>query len=192
MGKGLAHAVEAQLGGRIVGLAEVAVDAGGRSGEDDAAEGLFAEEGPGGLGHAEGATQVHFHDLVPVFLAHLGEGDVAQDAGVVDQHVHAAKGILGDLHGLLGAFDGRDRLVAGDGLAAHGDDFVDDLVGRGFAGAFAAEAAAQVVDDHVGAARGEQQAVGTAQRAAAAGDHHRLAVITYFGHGNAPLELGLR
>jgi hypothetical protein len=50
-----AEAGEAELGGAVVGLAEVAVDAGGRGGEEDAAVALLAHPRPRGVGDLERA-----------------------------------------------------------------------------------------------------------------------------------------
>jgi hypothetical protein len=64
-------------------------------------------------------------DKVPVGLLHVLERDIAQDTGVVDEHVDAPKVInrrLDDGFAIL------DRIVVGDGLAAGGADLVDDLV----------------------------------------------------------------
>ena len=62
------------------------------------------------------------------------------------------------------------------GAAARRDDLVDDLLrGRGV-GAFAAGAAAEVVDDDRGALAREQQRVAAADAAARAGDDRDLAV----------------
>ena len=51
-----AEADQPELGHRVVGLAEVAVDAGGRRGDDDAAVALLAHVRPGRVRDAEGAV----------------------------------------------------------------------------------------------------------------------------------------
>ena len=58
----------------------------------------------------------------------------------------------------------------GDGLAAHGLDLVDDLLGGRAVVARAVDGAAEVVDDDLGALGGEQQRVLAADAAARAGD----------------------
>ena len=63
-----------------------------------------------------------------------------------------------------------DVVVAGDGLAAHRRDLVDDLLGRRRVGAGAVGAAAEVVDDDLGALAGEQQRVLPADAPAGPGD----------------------
>ncbi len=99
---------------------------------------------------------------------HLVERDVAQDAGVVDDDVDAAARVDRGLDDLVAVLDG---VVVGDGLAAGGLDLLDDLVGGGRrALPVAGAAAAEVVDDDLGAARGEQQRVRAAEAVAGAGD----------------------
>ena len=65
-------------------------------------------------------------DQIPIRLLHVLEADIAQDAGVVDEDVDAAKSIDGSLDN---GFAILDRVVVGDGLAACGADLVDNLVG---------------------------------------------------------------
>ena len=63
---------------------------------------------------------MHLDDRVPLGLGHVDEHAVAQDAGVVDEHVEAAEGVDGLLHDALGAVAVGDVVAVGDGLAAHG------------------------------------------------------------------------
>src|SRR3954453_12921706 len=75
-----------------VGLAEVADLAGGGADADDAsALALLAQADGGGAGAGEGAAQVGGGDGVELLVGHLPQGGVAQDAGVVDQHVEPAE-----------------------------------------------------------------------------------------------------
>ena len=122
----LREAVEAELGHRVVRLAEVAVDAGGRRGHDDAAVAGVAHVRPRGVGDAERAEHVDLVDEVPVGLRHLRERDVAEDAGVVDDDVDLAERVDRGLDDLVAVLD---RVVVGDRLAAGGLDLGDDLVG---------------------------------------------------------------
>ena len=165
--QGAGEADQSELGHGVVGLAEVAVEARGRRGHEDAAVFLLPQVGPGGHGHPLRPQHVDQIDQVPVLLAHLGEGLVAQDAGVVDDDVDTAEGIQRGLHdgGPIG-----HRIVVRDGLAASGLDLVDDDVGRAVAGTVARAAAAQVVDHDLGAARREEQRVGATQSVASARD----------------------
>jgi hypothetical protein len=66
---------------------------------------------------------VHLDDQVPVLVLEVLEGNVAQDAGVVDEDVDAAKGLDGGLDDALAVLD---AVVVGDGLAAGLFDLVDD------------------------------------------------------------------
>src|SRR3546814_5459527 len=56
---------------------------------------LFRSRRPAQRG--ERALQVHVDDRVPLVLAHVHQHPVAQDAGVVDEHVDAAEGLDGGL-----------------------------------------------------------------------------------------------
>jgi len=58
-------------------------------------------------------------------LLHVFEADVAQDAGIVDQHIDAPETVNGRLDDGIAVFD---RVVVGNGLAAGRADLVDDLV----------------------------------------------------------------
>lgn len=123
LGQGLGEANHGELGGRVVGLTEAAEQAGGRSGVDDTAVLLLAEMGPGGAGALIGALDVDLHDEVPVLVLDVLEGDVAQDTGVVEEDIDAAKRLDGRLDDALAVLD---AVVVGDGLAASGLDLVDD------------------------------------------------------------------
>jgi len=66
---------------------------------------------------------VDLHDEVPVLVLDVLEGDVAQDTGVVEEDIDAAKRLDGRLDDALAVLD---AVVVGDGLAASGLDLVDD------------------------------------------------------------------
>ena len=90
-GQGLGQADHARLGGRVVGLAEVAdlaVHAGDVDHPAPAALGHLVDEL---LGHQEDAGEVGVDDLVPGLLGQFLERPVAVDARVVDQDVDAAE-----------------------------------------------------------------------------------------------------
>lgn len=78
---------------------------------------------PGGAGALVGARDVDLHDEVPVLVLEVLEGNVAQDAGIVDEDVDAAKGLDGGLDDALAELD---AVVVGNGLAAGLFDLVDD------------------------------------------------------------------
>lgn len=72
---------------------------------DNATVVLGAHDLPGGFGAVEGAVQVHLHYQVPVMVRHFLEGDVAEDAGVVYQHVDASKSVYGGLDYFVAVLD---------------------------------------------------------------------------------------
>src|SRR5699024_12496887 len=79
-GKGLGEALQACLGGGVVGLAPVAL--GGGAGEvDDAAPTFLGHVRLGGLAHQERTPEVDVHDGVPVLHRHLEQQVVANDPG---------------------------------------------------------------------------------------------------------------
>ncbi|MNS88719.1 hypothetical protein D3C72_1227070 [compost metagenome] len=159
----------------IVGLAEISVHAGGGRGHEDAPVALLAHDGPHGARAIRGAQQVHVHDGVEVFGAHLGESLVAQDAGVVDQDVDAAPCV----HRPAG--HGRDigtvahAAAIGDCLAAGRGDLVGHGLGR----------AAKIIHHHPAAARGQLQRVAAAQPLSGA-CHDGDAFVKAYGHGGHP------
>lgn len=71
------------------------------------------------------ARDVDLHDQVPVLIFHVLEADVAEDTGVVDEHIDAAKVVNGSLDDAL-AVD--DIVVVGDSLAAGLLDGLDDSI----------------------------------------------------------------
>ena len=124
----------------------------------------------GVVGRGEGALQVDLDDGVPLVLGHREDHPVAQDAGVVDEHVEAAEQVDRLLHQRLGAVERRHVGVVGDRHAAGRGDLVDHRLGRPGVAAGAVARAAEVVHQHVGAVRGEQQRVLAADAPAGAGD----------------------
>ena len=133
------EADEAHLRGAVVGLAEVAEDAGGRRGGDDAAVALLAHDHPGRLGDVERALQVHVEHRVHQVGLHVVERLVAQDARVVDDDVDRAVGVERGLHDGLAALGGGDGVGVGDGLAAGGLDLVDHVLGGALVAAAAVD-----------------------------------------------------
>jgi hypothetical protein len=68
LSKSLSKADECKLGGRVVGLAKVAVEASSGSSVDDAAKLLFAEVRPSSLGNFVGAVNMNLVNEIPVFV----------------------------------------------------------------------------------------------------------------------------
>lgn len=125
------HGLDAGFGGGVVGLTEEALDGGDAAEADDGTviphdfEGVFAA--------VEDAGEIDVDDGVPFIEAHLGDGAVFDDGGVVDEVVETAVAGL-DLshHGLdlvgLGDIGGQDAgavcaeeiELAGEGLGVCG------------------------------------------------------------------------
>src|SRR3546814_3330841 len=70
---------DAELGRRIIGLADIADQAAGRGEVDEAARLLLAKIGRRGLRDVEDAGQIDLDDALPVLIAHLVPDRVAQE-----------------------------------------------------------------------------------------------------------------
>ena len=84
------EADDAGLGGGVVGLADVAVQAGVRRDVDEAPVPLLPHHRDRGAGHVERAGEVDVEHGLPVGVGELPHDAVAQDAGVVDDDVEPA------------------------------------------------------------------------------------------------------
>ena len=124
-----------------------------------------------GLGGEERPLEVDAHDEVEARLAHVGERLADLDAGVVDQDVEAAEGLVRVAHEALGLARYADVRAQCDRLPAQ-------LLDPGGDGARAV-AAAVVVHRHVGALAREAQRDGLADAAGAAGDERSLALESH-------------
>ncbi len=123
LGESLCETNHGELGGGVVGLAEGAVETGGRGGVNDAAVLLLTEVRPSGTGALVGTGDVDLHNEIPVLVCEVLEADVMEDTGIVDEDIDAAKGVDGGVDDLVAKLD---AVVVGNGLAASGLDFVDD------------------------------------------------------------------
>ena len=119
----LHQAHQRQLGGTVIGLAEIAIQAARRGGHDDAAVLLRIHQGPDRLAAVHGAHQVHVHHQLKVGDVHLGKGLVTQDAGVVDQNVDPAPGGHSLRHHGLHRGEIGYRGAVGQSLATRSPDF---------------------------------------------------------------------
>ncbi len=173
---------KAKLGGAVIGLAEIAVQAGGGCRHDDAAIFLVAENLPQGPGGFDGAHDMDIHHRLEILQFHFGEAFVAQDAGIGDQDIDPAEGIHGLFDQMGHAGIVADRGAIGDGFAARRLDFGDHRFGSRAIAAGAVERAAQIVDHHLGAAPRQFEGVAAAQPTARAGDNGDLTVEAN-GHG---------
>ena len=159
--QGLHQPDQGHLGRAIVGLAEIAVEAGRGCGHDDAAIALLAHDLPDRLGAVDRPHQVDVDDEAEILQLHLGEGLVAQDTGVVDQDVDPAPARHRRLdHGLDGDGVGH-RGGIGHGLAPQGDDFSDNRLGGTAGSARSVPCPAEVVDDDAGPAGRQGEGVRT-------------------------------
>ena len=180
----LGQAGEAELGGTVVRLAEIAEQAGRRSGHQHAAIGLFAHGFPHCLGDVRRTVEVHVDDEFEVVHRHLGEGLVTQHAGIVDDDMHAAPLLLGVGDHLFHLLVFSDRAAVRHRFAAGFLDFLDDLQ-RHVRMAGAVARTTEIVDHDLGAAAGEFECIFATQSAACAGDDGYL-VLEVDAHGAAP------
>ena len=95
-------------------------------------------------------------DEIPVRLLHILEADIAEDAGIVDEHINTTEGVDGRLDNGLPILD---RVIVGDRLAACGADIVHDLVCRRRALALALEASTKVIYHNVRAAAAKEDGI---------------------------------
>ena len=130
----------------------------------------------------EGAAQMDVDDRIEELGVHVGERLVAQDPGVVDHDVDTTEGVDGGLHDRRAALGRGDGVAIGDRLATRRRDLVDDELRRADICAGAVDGAAEVVDDHEGASRREEEGVLLAEAAAGPGDDRNLAVETELSH----------
>ena len=170
LGQDPGEADQAHLGGAVVGLAEVAQNAGVRGGVEDPAVALLAHLDPRRAGHVERPPQVDVDDGVEQLRRHVVERLVAQDAGVVDDDVDPSEGVDGRLDDGLATLGRGHAAGVGDRDAAEVVDLLGGGLGRPLAAALAADRRAQVVDDDLGAARRQQERVLAAEAPAGAGD----------------------
>jgi hypothetical protein len=67
-----------------------------------------------------------FHNQVPIFILHVLEANVSEDARIVDENIYAPERLDGSLDNCVAVLD---TVVVGNGLAASLLDLVDDHVG---------------------------------------------------------------
>ena len=91
-GHALHHADDAGLGQRVIGLPQVARDAGNRRHTDDAPAGLECTRGQQGLIDALLRREVDVDHRLPQVRLHIGNRLVAGNAGVVHHRVPTAIG----------------------------------------------------------------------------------------------------
>ena len=115
--------------------------------------------------------------LAEVVEAHLDEGLVAQDAGVVDQDIDPAEAFLDEGDHLVDGGGVGHGSAVGDRFTAGRDDLVDDQLRRADRAARAITRAAEIVNHDLGTAGRQRQRIGAAEAAAGPGND-----------GDAPVE----
>src|SRR5690606_26502327 len=124
----------------------------------------------GGSGHREGPPEVDPDDAVPVLEAHVEQGSIPQDTGVVDHGVEVTELVERQLDDPGRALLVGDVVAVSHGRAAQRPDLVDDLLRRPLVSALAVAGTSQVVDDDSCAGAGEGQRMFSTDASAAAGD----------------------
>ena len=139
---------------------------------------LLAEMRHRGAADIEGAVQVHLDDRVPFLGRHVVEHAVAQDAGVVHNHVDATEIVDRRLHDLLRIFPLGDAVGVRHraALAVGLGDLRHHLLRRADIVALAGDRRADIVHHHLGAVRRQADRRRAADAAPRAGDHGDLAV----------------
>ena len=156
--------------GAIIGLAEIAVQARRRRGDDDAAIIALAHAVPHRLAAIESAGQMHVDHLGEIGDLHLGKGFVSEDAGIGAEQIDAAPFRRGVSDHRLDLLVIRDVGSVGHRLAAGLPDFLDHGFGRRQRTAAAVTRAAEIVDHDFGAAARQSQRVRASKPIARAGD----------------------
>ena len=163
------HPHDGGLGRAVVGLAEVAPQAGRRGDVHDPAVAGLLHEWRGVASSVEGPLLVDGHHGVVVGLVHLDQGPVADDAGVVDEDVDGAEGVHGGGDDSTGAVEVIDPVSIGHGRTSPCLDLLDHLIGGILGRALTAERHPDVVDDDPGALVGQAQGDGPTDAATRSG-----------------------
>jgi hypothetical protein len=71
------------------------------------------------------ASNVHFEDQIPILIFHILETDIPQYTSIIDQDMHASKGLDSSLDNSITIFN---AVVVGDGLASGFLDLFYDFV----------------------------------------------------------------
>ena len=121
------QASQTQLGRTIVCLAEIAEQTGRGRGHENTAIGLLAHGFPSCLGDIGRTVEVNVNDEFEIVHRHFGEGLVAQNAGVVDDDMHAAPLLLRVGDHLFHLVEFGDRTAVRNRFAAGLFDFLDYL-----------------------------------------------------------------
>ena len=182
LGDRAGQADDAGLGGRVVALADRALE--GVGGEvDDAAMAGLAHVLDRVMRHVPVALEVHTDDRIEIVFRHVPDHLLAQHAGHVHENVDLAVVLDAAADHGAGLLVVGDRVVVRLRLAAGRLDLRNHVVGGAFLGGFTAAADARIVDDDACAFLGEQERDVAADAAPCAGDDRRFALEM---HGCSP------
>lgn len=117
------------LGAAVVGLAEVAVQAGIRRGVDDARTRLLPQDRPRSTGDELRTEQVDLDDALDVGVRHVVERTVQRDAGVVDHDVETPERVHGRGDHVSHESGIRHRASEREGVTSSCLDLGDDRFG---------------------------------------------------------------
>src|ERR1035437_9637665 len=176
----------------VVGLSEVSEQPRGRAGVDNASISLLAHQTKRRLRDVERSLEVNVQYLVDQRGVHFVKRPVAQDAGIVDQYVDAAKRVEGTLHNRRATFCGGDTVVVRCRNATEGDDLLDDPLRGRRRRSTTVECAPEVVHQDAGSPVSEHERVGAPEAAAGPGDDRDSSVKSQFFHGYLPVRRSLR
>ena len=166
---------DAGLGRGVVRLAEVAALARDRRDDDDAAALVLLAHAPHRrAGARERPAQVGFDHGIEVFVRHVPQHAVAQDAGVRAHDVEASVLRYRTRHQLFGGVARPDGADLGDRAAARCGDGSGRLCG---------DVRIDIVDDEGAAGLGQRPRIRPSYAAPASGDHGDL-VVEF--HGGVP------
>ena len=177
---------DAEFGGGVVGLAEVA-DEPRRGGKvDEGALLLLLKVGCGRLRHIKCTVKMHLDHRVPIDGAHAVEDTVTQDAGVVHHTVDAAEVIDGRLDNALGSLRLGDAVAVGHRHAAGLADLVGDGLCHAEVAAIAVGRAAEVVDNNLASLGSREHGNLAANAATRARNHNDFALNALARHSTSP------
>ena len=123
----------------------------------------------------ERAAQVDVDHQIEVLLAHVQDGLVAQDAGIVHHDVELAELVQRAPHHPVRALARGDAVVVRDRIAAHAFDLGHHLVGHLGPLTASVPIAAEIVHHHPRALAREEQRVLAADASARSGDDRHFA-----------------
>ena len=129
------------------------------------------------IGQTKVSLEVHAHHRIPIVFAQADKHPVAQDTGVVDQHVDFTKGCQCGIDNQLRRGNRGDVIGIGNRLPAALTNLAHHVFSR---------FTANVVHHHIGALLGKRQRISAAQATASAGNNHGTSFTN--GHLGTPKD----